>query len=476
MTEEGKRHFDLYKFLCFPWGAIIATPFWYGITKAIEAIMGNVTITLESGEKTGIPWWCIWVLFAVGEIAIFVFLVIYSYTLPRGNKHGHNVFILISPEHFADDKYITSDFVENFGRHANGSIEGLNIFVAATLKRETFNRIISKYPKKHENYWESRRWKRLHKRLKGSLYISGTLKRRSSNGKENFVFNLSATIGYNNVNQDITPLMIDELKKNFPQTILINKEFELEEFEAMSDRFATFSEYLIGWAHLVSGNVGLAYKMHLDIFANNKQSFFKRGALKNLSQLLHLEIDSILKDCKLFPLPFVSSCAETAQRLFPDSDSATTMIARFLIMTSSDETFDINLSRAQALLNKARINGNNRATIHANRGYLALLKGNYFRAETEYNTLFKNRNERLIDDVVAYCDSQIKDGCSKERPTAYYVKALMLSQTNNKDLRFSKAIESAIKNIPEGNEYYHIKLNEMSAHSLYEGKRKKKKR
>lgn len=318
------------------------------------------------------------------------------------------------------------------------------------------------YQSKHERYWDSKRWNRLHKKLKGSLYISGTLKRRLSGGKEKFVFNLTATIGYNDVNKMITPMMINELQKTFPQRVLINKEFELEEFETMSGRFATFSEYLLGWSHLVGGNIQLAYAMHADIYNNKKQSFYGHVALKDLMQVLHFEIDIILRECKKHPKELVLECIRTAEQLFPNSDTATLMAARAIIMTCTDETiFDSISSRAQMLVGKARMTDLNRDAVRVNRAYISLLKGNYSKAETQYQKFFDKANEHIIGNVIEYCDEQIKDGCRKEQPTAYYVKALMVAHSK-RDRQYKKnTIELAIRNISIDFDYYHSKLKEM---------------
>lgn len=463
MSEERKKHFDIYKYLCFPWGAFITTGLWYGVIKIIEEFLKNITYEENEGKLVPLPWWVIWALFGIGTVIIFIVSALYSYRLPKGDRQKHNVYVLITPEYSEDDRYIRNDFINNFERHAKGSIENLNLILPSFIKRETFNRRVAHYTHKHKDFWESKCWKKLHKRLKGALYISGSLKRRNSQGKEKFVFLLSATIGYNDFNQNITPLLIDELQKNFPRTILINREFEFEEFDVMSDRFATFAEYLLGWAHLVSGNIGIAYKMHLDIYENNKQSFFKRGKLNDLTQILHIEINSILRECRKYPLGFVAQCANKAEKLFPNKDISTLMVARYLVMTSSDDTFESNLSHAISLMNKARINSKNRDAIHSNRAYLYLLKDRYKQAELEYEQFFKKPNQKMIEEIIDYCNTQIKDGCSREQPTALYVKVIMLLHDKRQDTKIKKYLEQAKRKIPPDQIYYHQKLDEITA-------------
>ncbi len=145
MSEEKKLHFNLYKFLCFPWGFFVITPVWFGIIKAIEPFMNRLSFTGNDGSTIGVPWWCSWLMFVVGEVAVFLFILLYSYTLPKGKKKGHNIFVLIAPELFQDDKYITSDFIDNFEHHAKNSINGLNIIIPTTLKREAFNQTVNRY-------------------------------------------------------------------------------------------------------------------------------------------------------------------------------------------------------------------------------------------------------------------------------------------------------------------------------------------
>ncbi len=464
MTEEKKRFFNLYRYLWFPVGPMVTTSIWFVIiTEVIKPFLNELQFVTNNGEKVGVPWWCSWVLFLIGVILIFAFTAHYTYSLPKGKKHGHNIFVLITSEQSEDDKYITSDFIESFESHLADSVENLNIIVPARIKRDTFNHTIENYKRRNSNFWESKRWKSIHKRSKGVLYISGILKRRTSEGKEKYVFCLSSTIGFNDINKSITPLMKEELQKNFPQHISINKEFELEGFNDVSNRFATYSEYVIGWAHLVSGHVGEAYKMHFDIFSNNKQSFFKKGRLRNLKSLIEFELNAIISNCKLHPADFVCDCVTTTEKLFPDSDSSILSLARYWVMSSTDDSFDDNILRAERQLKKIKLNNRNCSATLGSRAYICLLKGDYPNAESNYRSFFKNADPALIDGIIKYCDSQTKSGCSKERPTAFYVKALMLRHAQAKGSDLKRAIGQARKNIPNTNSYYHGNLAEMSS-------------
>lgn len=372
-----------------------------------------------------------------------------------------------------DEKYIASDFISDFRSHASG-IENLNIILPSIVKRQFFNSRIEMKGRRGQDYWKSKSWLRLHRKLGGILYISGSLSRRSSNKKEHFVFKLAATIGYNDLNKELTPIMINELQQNFPQQTLIDREFEFELFEAFSSKFATFSEYLIGWSHLISGSLLVAYRMHKDILNNNKQSFFSKGYLKDLRIIIRMEALAILKDCKKYPKAYIADCSDLLLSLFPEDTNTLIGISRSLIMTSSESDFDNSVTRALQLTSKAKMNKENRATLHANKAYLLLLKAKYSQAEDEYEIFFRKPAREVAEQIVQYCNEQIADGTDRERPTAHYVKVLMLSKIKADTEELYDAYEEAFKHIPESH-YYHQKLKSMAI-TLKDSKTTKKKR
>lgn len=454
MDENIKKHYNITKYLFFPWGMIPATLICYGAIEGLQSLFSGL-------DCISIPSWIWTVLFFVLEATYFIFLIIYPRIYPKGKNNCHNFYVLIYPENIDDDKYIVDDFVSDFQSHATG-IKNLYIIVPHFIKRRFFVRRIKRYKKHGKDFWKSKTWQRLHKKLGGIIYITGTLSRRNTNKKEHYVFTLSATVGYNNLNSHLTPIMVKEMCLNFPTQIILDKEFEFEQFHAFSNNFATFAEYLIGWSHLVSGKLALALEMHRDIFENKKQSFKNRGYLENLNQIIRYEGKSILGDCKKFPKKYIADCSEMLLSLFPNDEEILFSVSRSLVMNSSPIDFDENVARAMQLLKQVRINKINRATLHANKAYLLLLQEKYSQAEEEYRLLFKKPSSNVYENVISYCNEQIANGTEKEKATAYYVRVLILQKSKPRSKEFADAYEAAHSYIP-GEHYYYKKLVEIAA-------------
>lgn len=455
MNESIKKHFNIYRYLLFPYGIFPSSIAWYGAVRALEWIV--------EGVYSPWPSWTRVVVFCVGELIIISSLIVYSRRIPRGHYDNHNIFVLIYPECLDDDKYIAVDFVNNFKDHA-AVIEHLNIITPSVVKRIQFNNKIDRSNKKGANYWESKAWHKLHGKLRGSLYISGSLSRRQYGQKEHFVFTLTGILGYNDFNKNITPIMIQELNASFPRRVLLKKEYEFEEFAFFSRDFAAAAQYLIGFAHLVSGNIPMAYKLHKDMLENNRQVFAKQNLSENLRKAIRVEIIAILKDCKTFPLSFINECSDTILKLFPQDSDVLLYVSRCKVMMSSESDFFENTKIALAMSQKARINKETRAVIHANRAYLNLLLGRNGAAEKEYDSFFKNFRTNVAREIIDYCEEQLKTGTCIEKPTAYYVRALMHQRLNLNT--FEKVCDEAINAMPAKDEYYRRKLIEIrTAHS-----------
>ena len=469
MDENVKKHIDIYKYIFFPWNLIVILPGWYGLVQGMFSI-------LKEAEIFSIPSWVKPAVLILGWILIVLFLIIYPHLLPTGKKNKQNIFVIIYPEDINNDKYIKEDFVNDFKSYAACSIKNLNIIVTSFIKRRAFVNRVQKNKKKGKNYWESKSWMRLHQKLKGSVYISGILKKRKSNQKEHYIFNLSFTIGYYDFNKHLTPIMINELNLNFRSETLINIDFEFEEFKKFSSQFATFSEYIIGWSHLVSGNLPSAFKLHKDILKNNRSSFEKRGLLKDIKKVIYTEAISILRECRKLPLESVIDCRDFLLENYADDSSALIESARCIVITSSPDNVQENVLKAISIINKVRINKDNREVLYANRAYLYLLINNYDKAEEEYAKLFKKPLKiKVAESIIDYCDNQILSGTEFEKPTAHYVKVLFQSKMRVRAEILKKSFNKAWPAIQE-NEYYKEKLMNLQIEIKNDDSNKKRKR
>ena len=453
--ENLKKHICPYNLILFPWSTVIPTSVWYSLVRGLDWL-------LSSCLGTSLPSWLRLAIFTAGEIIIIIVLFLYPRTIPKGKKNAHNLYILIYPEKLDDDKYISKDFTQGFQRYISTIYNNsFHVITPGISKRVLFNKRIAHLQKKGKDYWESKSWKKKHRKLKGAIYVSGELLKRNANKKEHFIFRLSVTIGYNDINPHLTPTMRAEMQLNLPRDILIDKEVEVEQFDVFSNKFATFTEYLVGWAHLVSGDPVYAFNLHRDIYLNNKQSFLNNGYLKDIKKVIRFEGIMILSNCKIYQAQYIIDCSKMLLELFPNDCEIVVSVSRSIIMTSNEDNFYYNVKKAIDVMRNARMNKDTRATVYANRAYLYLLSGKYDQAENEYNCFFKKPSIDVAKRIIEYCDEQIQTGTPLEKPTAYYVRALINCRIKAFQNYALDSYNEAINNIPE-NHYYHKKLLEMN--------------
>lgn len=457
MKESFFKRIDIRKWPLWILGIIVWTPTWLTIWGIVEQRFFSDEIT--------IPYWLRLTITLLGIIIPFTILFFYPKILPKGCKAKHKIFILIFPENTSDDKYITDDFVRQFRRYIN-SFDSFDLVVPSLPKRQEFNRMLARKEKHGRDYWKSNAWKRRHKRLNGTLYISGTLSIRMSKQKEHFLFTLSsATIGYNNLNSDLASPFLKELKTAYPHQVLLNKECEYEQISAFSSRMAAVSEYLIGWAHLIGGNVESAYQMHRDIIINNKQSFKKNGIFSNINQVLLFETEIILRDCKNYHCELVDICLKQALTSFPTNSNILLLASRCIVMTSTKDSFVQNVTTALGWSQKIKINKDNRASVYANRAYLHMLLKQYSIAETEYAQFFRYFDRKVAESIIEYCDLQISTGTDLEKPVAYYVKALILYHLDPNSPKYFQSFSDAESHIPTSEVYLRNGLEKLNIES-----------
>ena len=175
--ENLKKHICPYNLILFPWSTVIPTSVWYSLVRGLDWL-------LSSCLGTSLPSWLRLAIFTAGEIIIIIVLFLYPRTIPKGKKNAHNLYILIYPEKLDDDKYISKDFTQGFQRYISTIYNNsFHVITPGISKRVLFNKRIAHLQKKGKDYWESKSWKKKHRKLKGAIYVSGELLKRNANKK-----------------------------------------------------------------------------------------------------------------------------------------------------------------------------------------------------------------------------------------------------------------------------------------------------
>ena len=146
------------------------------------------------------------------------------------------------------------------------------------------------------------------------------------------------------------------------------------------------------------------------------------------------------------------------------------------MITSSQDNVQENVQKAISIINKAKINKENREVLYANRAYLYLLINKYDKAEEEYAKLFKKPlKTEVAESIIDYCDNQILSGTEFEKPTAHYVKILFQSKIKLRAEILKESFNKAWPAIQE-NEYYKEKLLNLHIENVDSNKKRKRKK
>lgn len=440
---------NLYKCFVFPYGFFFLPPIWYGVYSAICYLFKDFGFELEPVAK------CI--LFFSGLAVAYGMMLLASFYFPKGKSDRHNLYIMLAPDEYDFDEYITHDFSDGVKRCAGSSIGQFNVVVPSLIKRYVFSRISAN----RANYWESNAWKRLHRHLKGALYLSGFVRQRTKGNSDCFVIELRATIGYNDtVNPELNGMLYDQMRKQLPGgRLVVNRSYEIEEFAKLSNEIATTAEFLVAVAHLVSGDIQIAYDMHMDIYRSKKKGLSKE-LLQDTEHLLKFEANIFASTNVRMPRKDIIRNLQRFVELFPENTETYIAISRCLVLecVSNSDMGEI-IKSAQDYLSKVKITKDNRNVVHANRAYLFLLQSKWKDAEEEQRLAYKRMPLSVADSIIDYCNEVIGyDGKDYEKDTALYVKILTMIEVK-RDYEGAKKIFDLYKDcIARGHSYYYTKL------------------
>ena len=221
------------------------------------------------------------------------------------------------------------------------------------------------------------------------------------------------------------PTFLEKIKGEIPNNILISEEYEIEEFDKISREFAESAEYLVGWSHLLSGNIFEAFKLHYDIAYNKKQGLNSRKRSADIESVLDLEMRGLSSITNSAIKPKLLECCKKHLELYPTNEAALVCAAKCTIECCT---------------------------------CVDLLPACLLQAETAYNNGFKRITNDTCQEIIRYCDDVINSKMKPfEEPTAYYVKALIIDR-GLKTLSIAlEAYNEVLKYVPREYTYYHEK-------------------
>lgn len=189
-------------------------------------------------------------------IGILVFWGVYWFLnriwIPKNNKKHTGLVICIYADSDEAEQNLKRDFISSIKKQIANEQIG-EIFNIVTVK----NHLTSKYNDFKEIY-------KLHKKVKGHIYIFGETKKRK-NGQEQYFLSLDGMVLHRPVAQQVSQELSKDFLATLPKGINFNDEFAFVGFQVSADIVVKSVKYIVGIASFISGNPFLAIKLHTNL-------------------------------------------------------------------------------------------------------------------------------------------------------------------------------------------------------------------
>lgn len=225
---------------------------WYGLVAASFLVM-SIALTfynLIPAGKIRFLWYAYAMLCT--EIVIVIFWLQYKFRLPRNSKERSGLVICIHADTNEAEQTLKKDFISAINKKVRGG-EMNEIFKVITIP----NHLAHKYNNPKDIY-------RLHKKVKGHIYIYGEVKKRQ-HGDQQYFLSLDGLVLHRPVAIQVSKELSKDFLATLPKGINFRETFAFAGFQISADIVLKSVEYISGIAAAISGNPFLAVKLHTDL-------------------------------------------------------------------------------------------------------------------------------------------------------------------------------------------------------------------
>jgi hypothetical protein len=225
---------------------------WYGLAAASFLAMGTALIfyNLLPIGKIRFLWYAYAMLGT--EVGIIFFWFFNKFRVPRNNKKRSGLVICIHADTNEAEQNLKKDFISTIQKSVRSGEMG-EIFNIVTIP----NHLASKYNNPKDIY-------KLHKKVKGHIYIYGDIKKRK-HGEEQYLLSLGGLV----LHRPVALQVSNELSKDFlatlPKGINFQEIFSFQGFQISAEIVLKSVEYISGIAAAISGRPDLAIRLHTDL-------------------------------------------------------------------------------------------------------------------------------------------------------------------------------------------------------------------
>lgn len=175
-----------------------------------------------------------------------------KFWISKNNKKNTGVVICIHADSDEAEQSLKSDFIASVKKQIVNEQIG-EIFNVIVIK----NHLAPKYNNFKGIY-------KLHKKVKGHIYIFGETKKRK-NGKDQYFLSLDGMVLHRPVAQQVSQELSKDFLATLPKGINFNDEFAFVGFQVSADIVVKSVKYIVGLASFISGNPFLAIRLHTNL-------------------------------------------------------------------------------------------------------------------------------------------------------------------------------------------------------------------
>ena len=446
------KRYKIIQYLLFPYGIISFSVIW------LTSFFTGYPIIFDTDPFT---WWGKIIIVFGGELVVCAAVYYASFYIKKPRTDKPIIYLFLIPEEDNLDKYITSDIQHDLQKRANANGLGWFVVVPSFFFRFQILRLKNTYEKQGKNFFNSTKWQRLHKKMSGSFYLLGLIKSRKSQGRDQFVIeHMNMIVAHaKNIPDEVRQSLRDAMKEHCMETVLIEKSYEFESFQFLSNIYVNIIEFTLGISFLISNNPYIAFEYHKRVVNNlmNQRNTFFRQLCSDAKVYLENEflciIESLLTTGNFDAVLLKLSEFETN---YTRSIVTRYLLAKTLIMKCSTENeLRRNIPVALALYECECPDVNQRASFLYNRAYLLLLSGEYNAAEKCYRSARKYPQNKTRENICEYCDWVIMQECKGfEKPTALYVKVKVMYFLKNPKKDIIAVINALLVEVNQPDHYY----------------------
>lgn len=225
---------------------------WYGLVAASFLTMSIALIfyNLLPTGKIRFLWYARAMLGV--EIGIIIFWLKNKFRIPRNSKKRSGLVICVYADTNEAEQTLKKDFISAINKKVRDG-EMNEIFKVITIP----NHLAYKYNNLKDIY-------RLHKKVKGHIYIFGETKKRQ-HGNEQYFLSLDGLVLHRPVAIQVSKELSKDFLATLPKRINFQEAFAFAGFQISADIVLNSVEYISGIAAAISGNPFLSVKLHTDL-------------------------------------------------------------------------------------------------------------------------------------------------------------------------------------------------------------------